>query len=114
MEPERSHAGRFQSFPGFRRAFVLEDTMSSVNDHAGRTNKARLGKIAILLTVALRIAGAQTQLDLGRKGKDVDFATAQSTRPAQPGTALPPSCSVGQLFYKANAAAGNNLFGCTA
>jgi hypothetical protein len=88
--------------------------MSSVNHHAGRTNQARLGKIAILLTVALRIAGAQTQLDLGRQGKNVDFATAQSTRPTQTGTVLPATCSVGQLFYKANAPAGSNLFGCTA
>jgi hypothetical protein len=67
----------------------------------------------MLLTAALQIVGAQTQVDLGRQGKDVDFAAAQSTRPAQTGTVLPPSCSVGQLFYKANALAGNNLFGCT-
>jgi hypothetical protein len=37
-----------------------------------------------------------------------------STRPVQVGTTLPATCQVGQLFFKSNATAGSNLYGCTA
>ena len=88
--------------------------MSSANDHAPRMNKARLLQAAIALAFAPGFAGAQTQLDLGKQGRDVDFAAFPSTRPTRTGTVLPVTCSVGQMFYKTNTLAGNNLFGCTA
>src|SRR5258708_896589 len=87
--------------------------MSSANNHQFRLSKARLARFAITLAVASGIAGAQTQVDLGKQGKDVDFASFPSTRPTRTGTALPPTCTVGQMFYKTNTLAGNNLFGCT-
>jgi hypothetical protein len=87
--------------------------MSSANKHHSRFTNARLLRLAIALAVAPGFAGAQTQVDLGRQGKDVDFSAFPSTRPTRTGTALPPTCSVGQLFYKTNSLAGNNLFGCT-
>ncbi len=60
----------------------------------------RLRWIAALLVAAG--ASGQTTLDLTRQGR---LAT---------GTALPAQCAVGQLFFKSNAAAGANLYACTA
>ncbi len=34
--------------------------------------------------------------------------------PALPGTSIPPTCTVGDLFFKTNATAGQNEYGCTA
>src|SRR5882724_7715367 len=87
--------------------------MSSANNHHSRFTTTRLARLAVALAVASGIAGAQTQVDLGRQGKAVDFASFPSTRPTRTGTALPPTCTVGQMFYKTNTLAGNNLFGCT-
>ncbi len=44
-----------------------------------------------------------------------DFTSAGSTAPNKTGTAasLPSSCTVGQTYFETNAAAGQNLFGCT-
>lgn len=44
----------------------------------------------------------------------VNFASAQSTAPMKTGTALPQSCSVGEAFFKTDAAAGSNIYLCTA
>ncbi len=66
---------------------------------------------------ALLLAGCafgQTQLDLRTQSKSVDFSSSPSTRPVQVGTTLPASCQTGQLFFKSDAAAGSNLYGCTA
>lgn len=52
---------------------------------------------------------------LGRLSANVvDFTGAQSTAPMRTGTALPPSCSVGQAFFRTDAAAGQNIYLCTA
>lgn len=66
---------------------------------------------------ALVLAGCafgQTQLDLRTQSKSVDFSSSPSTRPVQVGTTLPASCQTGQLFFKSDATAGSNLYGCTA
>ncbi|MGC9971760.1 MAG: hypothetical protein ABSE56_14350 [Bryobacteraceae bacterium] len=68
-----------------------------------------------LLAVALAAqAGAQTQVDLRTQAKNVDFSAATSTKPFRTGTLLPGTCSVGETFFKTDAAAGQNLFACTA
>lgn len=46
-------------------------------------------------------------------GGNVDFSTATSTTPYKLGTLLPVSCSIGQAFFKTDATAGQNLYGCT-
>ena len=66
------------------------------------------------IAVAAGLASAQTQVDLGRQSKDVDFSQAISTRPLKVGTTLPSNCTVGQMFYLTSALAGANLYGCTA
>jgi hypothetical protein len=58
-------------------------------------------------------ASAQTQVDLRTQGKNVDFSGVP-TKPFQTGTVLPTTCSVGATFFKADAAAGQNFYGCTA
>jgi hypothetical protein len=54
-----------------------------------------------------------TQIDLHSQTRRVDFTNADSTRPLKLGTSLPATCSSGDLFFKADAPSGNNLFGCT-
>ena len=77
----------------------------------GRRNCLR---VAGLLLGAAHPGFAQTQIHLQTQSKAVDFANASSTRPAKTGTALPAACLVGEAFFKSNAAAGANLYGCTA
>jgi len=55
-----------------------------------------------------------TAIDLRAQSRDVDFTGAMSTAPFKSGAALPSSCSVGQMFYLTSAAAGTNVYGCTA
>lgn len=44
----------------------------------------------------------------------VDMGSAIRTRPAKSGTSLPGTCTVGDQFFKTDATAGSNLYGCTA
>jgi len=70
----------------------------------------------ILAAAALRPVMCQTPtaVDLRTQTKDVDFSAALSTKPFQSGAALPSTCSVGAMFYLTSAAAGSNLYACTA
>src|ERR1700676_3716587 len=73
------------------------------------------GRRAVILAPLLAVLGqAQTQGDLRTQSKSVDFAAFSSTRPLQTGTALPGTCLVGQMFFKSDASAGQNLYACTA
>jgi hypothetical protein len=56
----------------------------------------------------------QTALDLRTQAKNVDFTSAATTKPNKSGTALPATCGVGETFFLTSAAAGQNLYGCTA
>ncbi len=70
-----------------------------------------------LILLAFLLAGScfgQTLVDLRTQSKSIDFSALPSTRPVQVGTALPTACQIGQLFFKADASAGANLYGCTA
>lgn len=67
-----------------------------------------------LLGVALLVgAGAQTRIDLRTQTKRVDFSGVP-TKPFRTGTTLPATCSVGEAFFKVDALAGQNFYGCTA
>jgi len=73
---------------------------------------------SILPVVAIALAmpsgsRAQTQLDLRTQSKSVDFSNALSTRPFTTGVTLPTTCVVGEAFFKTDAAAGQNWFGCS-
>lgn len=59
------------------------------------------------------LAPAQTSIDLRKQSRNIDFSAAPSTKPSKTGTALPGLCSVGETFFKTDATAGKNLYGCT-
>jgi hypothetical protein len=56
---------------------------------------------------------AQTRVDLSSQSKSVDFSAAAFTLPVRTGPSLAANCKTGELFYKTNAPAGQNLYGCT-
>ena len=59
-------------------------------------------------------ASGQTEIDLNSQSRNVDFTGASSTKPLQSGTTLPGTCTVGQMFFKNSAPAGQNVYACTA
>lgn len=68
-------------------------------------------------TVLLLIAGysfGQTNVNILNQVKNPDFSSYSFTRPMTVGATLPSTCSVGQLFFNSAAAAGVNLYACTA
>jgi hypothetical protein len=67
-----------------------------------------------LLVLVAGCAGAQTRVDLRTQSSDVDFSAAASTKPFQTGTVLPGTCARGQIFFKSDATAGQNIFECAA
>jgi hypothetical protein len=80
--------------------------------HSSR--KAGLRIALLSAAIALASYGQTTQINLATQGKNIDFTGAPFTRPLKTGTALPATCSPGDLFFKTDAAAGQNLYGCTA
>ena len=68
-------------------------------------------------TVLLLIAGyslGQTNVNILNQVKNPDFSSYPFTRPITVGTALPSTCQLGQLYFDSAAAAGVNLYACTA
>jgi hypothetical protein len=66
-----------------------------------------------LLLIPLICLG-QTAVNLGRQGVNANFSNFSYTYPFKIGTTLPSTCSVGMSFFKTNATAGSNIYGCTA
>ena len=71
-------------------------------------------KKIILAAFALTQAFGQTQLDLGRQAKNVDFSGLPFVRPFRTGGTLPATCLTGEMFFLTNAFAGSNSYGCVA
>jgi hypothetical protein len=72
----------------------------------------------ILVLAAFGGAGALhgqlTQIDLRLQSRNVDFSAASATKPFRSGTGLPSTCGLGEMYYRMDAAAGMNVYGCTA
>ena len=66
-----------------------------------------------LIIVLAAAASGQTQVDLRTQAKAVNFTGAAATLPLKTGTTLPSSCQPAELFFKTNASAGSNIYGCT-
>ncbi len=74
-----------------------------------------MGRIRLIIALTMATSmRAQTLVDLRTQGKSVDFSASSATRPAKTGTALPATCSTGELYFKTNAPAGQNLYACHA
>jgi hypothetical protein len=69
------------------------------------------GVLAAAMLFAVAGQG-QTQLDLRRQIRNVDFSSAPLTRPFQTGSSLPSNCTAGETYFKLNAPAGENFYGC--
>jgi hypothetical protein len=67
-----------------------------------------------LLALALNTLHGQTSVGLRTQSKDVDFRAATATAPFKTGTTLPSACQTGEAFFKTDATAGQNLYGCVA
>ena len=65
----------------------------------------------VLLAAAIAVSGQG--IDLRTQARNVDFSGASLTKPTRTGNTLPSACQVGELFFKLNAAAGQNLYACT-
>src|SRR5690242_13919945 len=69
-------------------------------------------RCGLLAAATLGMSFGQTLINLGAQGRNVDFSSAPFTRPVKTGTALPGTCSVGDLFFNTTAQSGQNLYGC--
>ncbi len=65
--------------------------------------------LAIPLTAQNKSYGRQEQ-----SGSVVDSTAAARTAPSKTGTSLPATCTVGDQYFKSDATAGQNIYGCTA
>lgn len=75
-----------------------------------------MSRVLIALGAFGLLAGviAQTKVDLQNQSRGVDFSAAPYTKPAKTGTALPPTCSTGEVYVLTSATPGSNFFICTA
>jgi len=70
---------------------------------------------ALLIAIfAGGLYGQLTQVDLRLQSRDVDFSGASATKPFRSGSGLPSTCGQGEMYYRLDAAAGMNVYGCTA
>jgi hypothetical protein len=76
-------------------------------------NRTALGCVCVA-AATMGAARGQTQIDLRTQGKNIDFSSAARTRPSKTGTLVPAVCTIGETFVKTDAAAGKNLYVCTA
>lgn len=71
-------------------------------------------KIMPVFLMAWLASYGQTLVNLRTQSKNVDFSAAATTKPAKSGGSLPVTCSTGEMFFLTSAAAGQNLYACTA
>jgi hypothetical protein len=64
------------------------------------------------MVVLSAVAMGQTQINLRTQSRDIDFSGAAATRPVSTNSGLPPTCTVGQMYFRSDVEAGKNLYGC--
>ena len=69
---------------------------------------------SIVILFCLERAWSQTQIDLQAQSRNANFAAQPATSPVASGATLPATCTVGEMFFLTNVAAGSNLYGCAA
>jgi hypothetical protein len=70
-----------------------------------------LFKSTLAVTVCA-VCFSQTRVDLGRQGRNVEFRSAEFTRPAKTGTIPPAECVSGNLYVKSVGTGGMKLHVC--
>jgi hypothetical protein len=78
------------------------------------THYMRIVATLILVVLWAPMSYSQTQVDIRSQGRNFDLSGANSTKPLKTGTALPAQCTTGEMFFKVDAPAGQNVYGCTA
>jgi hypothetical protein len=73
----------------------------------------RYATVLLVLLVVPGFAQTVTTLNLSTQGHNPDFSNFPFTRPISVGSAIPPTCQMGQLFFNTTAAAGQNMYACT-
>lgn len=70
--------------------------------------------IAMVLMISAGQPGlkGQTRVDMARQGKNVDFASADKTRPFKVGSSLPAQCEPGEVFFKTNEMPSQAVYVC--
>jgi len=76
-------------------------------------SKGSGGRLWMAAMLCALSASAQTKPDIGNQGRNFDFSQAPQTKTVRVGTGLPSACSPGELYFRSDAAAGQNLYGCT-
>ncbi len=67
---------------------------------------------AVMWVTGAHTVPAQTRIDLQTQAKSADLSSMGPTKPAQTGSVLPATCSVGEVFFLTSAPAGTNLNVC--
>ena len=78
-----------------------------------RLHRDLLALFACLILSGNLAAFQATSVDLATQSRNPDFSGARFTKPFKVGSVLPTTCSTGEAFFKTDAPAGQNLFGCT-
>jgi len=69
---------------------------------------------SVVILFCLQQAWSQTQIDLQAQSRNANFTGQAATSPVASGATLPATCTVGEMFFLTNVAAGSNLYGCAA
>jgi len=72
-----------------------------------------ISRSLLIAMLAGSLYGQLTQVDLRLQSRDVDFSAASATKPFRSGSGLPSTCGQGEMYYRLDAAAGMNVYGCT-
>ena len=70
-------------------------------------------RLAIIGLVMALPMGAQTKISLKTQARGFDLSGLDVVRPFPVSTFLPPTCAVGEVRFKTNVPAGQNLYTCT-
>ena len=74
----------------------------------------RATPLVLVAIGTLAILPAQTKIDLSSQARRIDFSNAPAVKPIPVGSALPATCGLGEMFFKRDANAGENLYVCPA
>ena len=74
----------------------------------------RATRLLVVAIGTLAILPAQTKIDLSSQARRIDFSNAPAVKPIPVGSALPATCGLGEMFFKRDANAGENLYVCPA